>query len=75
MHYFKIERTPCLWLLVSSSFPPFQVVYIIEQQVTISFVVYSASFYFTGVYASANQRVCRALWDDLKSVHVMAPSL
>ena len=39
----------------------------------IYFVDSSASFYFTEVNASVDQRVRRALWDDLGSVNLMAP--
>jgi len=43
--------------------------------VTISFVVSGVIFYLTEVYASIEQHVCIALWDDLRLVQAMAPSL
>ena len=41
----------------------------------ISFVVFGVIFYLTGVYASIDQDVCISLWDDLRLVSAMAPSL
>jgi len=42
--------------------------------VTISFGVFGTSLFFSGVYVIIDQHVRRALWDDLRSIHAMAPS-